>query len=855
MLNLYRPSVPSASRSLIATATASALAVLLAPPVLAQQRVLEEIVVTARKAEENLQLVPVSISAFTARDIEEAGLRSVEDLALQTPGFSFRSAFGRTADRPVIRGQSNILGSPNASFFIDGVFVSGSIAGYDLDNLDRVEVIRGPQSALFGRATFAGAVNFVTRRPTNDFEGSVSGTFGSYELGELSGRISGPIIEDRLLFQLDARYYTHDGFYRNSVTGLRDVGGEETQSVGGTLYWLPTDDFEAILRVNYLRNDDEHFPISLHGSDRNNCFLPVQTGVFPGGPPFGGVPTFETRQRGYFCGTLGNAQPLALNTDGFREAGFDAGLKRDAVRTSLQLNWDLAGYQLSSISAFNETTLFTGVDVDYSGIRGAAGAFETLSREKNTRHWSQELRVLSPRDERFRWLAGLYYFKDRDGEISTGDLSGTVATGAPAVLTRQPSRGSVENQAVFAMVEFDILPDLTFTAEGRYARDKISESGRSVYNRPGPTATPGSAENCTSVPFGGGLPPFLLRVSCENEFALQETFTNFLPRFTLTWLATEEITLYGLWARGNKPGGFNTTVVSARLTPEARDQLVGQGLLTIDEEEADTIELGVKTTFLDGRGLFNLSAYYIDWTNQQLTENQSTFQEGGGSFVTSFITNLGKSEVKGFEAELRYLLTDTWDLRATYALQDSKIRRFLSVDQSDLIFTNYPAPEAGRVYGVCDGACLEAYRASGSVRGNQLPLVPKHSATFSASYRTGLPTISADKQFFFRGDYLYEGSRFVQVHNFAKIRAMHLVNFRAGLEGDSWMVTLFVNNAFNDKTPVSVLRYVDASVEGLPPPPPPIDSDTGGFNPFFPRDFAITLPDRRQIGATVTYRF
>jgi outer membrane receptor protein involved in Fe transport len=158
---------------------------------------LEEIIVTARKTEESLQDVPIAITAFTAQAIEEAGIESVVDLASQTPGFSFNQGFGRSgggnadaSSRPSIRGMSSILGTANASFFVDGIFVSGNPTSYQLDNLERVEVIRGPQSALFGRQTFGGAINFVTRRPTDETRGQVNLTGGEHDHFEASGRAS-----------------------------------------------------------------------------------------------------------------------------------------------------------------------------------------------------------------------------------------------------------------------------------------------------------------------------------------------------------------------------------------------------------------------------------------------------------------------------------------------------------------------------------------------------------------------------------------------------------------------------------------------------------------------------------------
>jgi iron complex outermembrane receptor protein len=454
---------------------------------------------------------------------------------------------------------------------------------------------------------------------------------------------------------------------------------------------------------------------------------------------------------------------------------------------------------------------------------------------------------MSPRDERFRWLGGVYYFKDESGDRFSGDLATTLATGAPVALTPQSTVDEVENQSVFAMVEYDVSDRFTLTAEARYARDKVDSFGTSNYNRVNAPA-PGSA-SCTTTSTGATF-----ALSCSNDRNQSETFTNFLPRFTATYLLNEDVTVYGLWARGNKPGGFNASVENARLSPTARQQLRDQGLSSFEEEEADTLELGVKTTFAEGRGLFNLSAYYIDWKNQQLTENQATAQEGGGQFVTSYTRNLGKSEVKGLEAELRYVLNDYWDVRATYALQDTEIKSFFSADQSDLIFTGYPPGPIGIV--PCVGACQEAYIAAGDVSGNRLPRVPLHSATVSATFRMGMAMLPTAPEFFFRTDYSIEGSRYSQVHNLAETGSSNLWNFRAGLDADNWTLTVFVNNAFNDSTPVDILRFVDASRPGLSPATPPLGgSPFSGYNPFFIRDFGITLPNLRQVGATLAYRF
>jgi outer membrane receptor protein involved in Fe transport len=167
---------------------------------------LEEVIVTARKREENLQEVPLSVTAFNASTLQDYRMFSPEDIAAFTPGFSFVNSFGRDSDRPVVRGMSNILGSPNASFFIDGVFVPGTIASTELQMLERVEVIKGPQAALYGRATFSGAINYVTRRPTNEMEGQVTITVAEHDTTNTNAYVSGPIVEDSLYFYVGAGF-------------------------------------------------------------------------------------------------------------------------------------------------------------------------------------------------------------------------------------------------------------------------------------------------------------------------------------------------------------------------------------------------------------------------------------------------------------------------------------------------------------------------------------------------------------------------------------------------------------------------------------------------------------------------
>ena len=180
---------------------------------------LEEIVVTARKREESLQDVPLAVTAITSADIANRQVTSIDDVAKFAPGLVFAKTFGRATERPVVRGLASVLAGTNASvetgvsYFVDGVYYQGDIGSLDMSDIERVEVIRGPQSALYGRNTYSGAINFVTRKPSDEFKGGVNGTFDPDER-QMSARMSGRLT-DSLAASVNMRYYDFDGQWKN----------------------------------------------------------------------------------------------------------------------------------------------------------------------------------------------------------------------------------------------------------------------------------------------------------------------------------------------------------------------------------------------------------------------------------------------------------------------------------------------------------------------------------------------------------------------------------------------------------------------------------------------------------------
>lgn len=703
---------------------------------------MEEIVVTARKRTESLVDVPISISAFSADTIAAAGMTSIKDVARFTPNFSFAESFGRTFERPVIRGMSNILGEPNAGIFIDGVFVSGAISTTELQNLERVEVIKGPQSALYGRATFAGAVNYVTKKPSNDPQGRVSATLAQHDEYEVAASHSGPLIADRLFYFVSARHYEYGGEYENRGPGGGTVGGEQTQSLTGSLRLTPVEWLEANLRVAYSEDDDAHIPNSLQLSGANNCFIPQGT---------------------YFCGALTAPDFVALNLDLLP----DPGMRRETLRSHLIVEADIGGHTLTSSTATFREDEENQRDADGVPQNILGGAFLQVSQAERE-DFAQELRLASPTDRAFRWLVGGYYY-----EKTTDARTTTLNTTGPITSTSPPEE--VLNYALFGFLEYDFTPRLTATAELRAGWDELSVSGVST---------------------SGTL---------SRAYTAEATYESLTPRFTLSYEASEDSTLYASVAKGNKPGGFNTGIQSPNLPDAERARL--SRYATIDEEEAWNYEVGAKGSFLNGAVSLNASLFYIDWTNQQLTTTERYTSVRGVPTNIALIVNAGETEVRGAELEARLRLSERFTVSGAYGRSEAKFVRF--EDATNLRLTG-----------------------QASVEGNRTPRAPLHTAVLSAEYRHPL---TAALNAFARGDVLHEGTRYVQVDNFTSTGASTKVNLKLGLESERWEVSAWVKNLTDDRTPSDATRLTDP------------------FN--FRPAYQIALPRGRQIGVTATTTF
>ena len=750
-----------------AVPVALALLIPLAAPLPAQQ--LEEVVVTARKTEERLQEVPLSIAAFSSEDIQSSGARDLYDLTRFTPGFTFEklNRYGAQGgvSRPVIRGMSSILGEGNASVFVDGILYSDSILAFPMDVVERVEVIKGPQAALFGRSTFSGAINFITKKGSNDPENRVSlraADYGDYEVNLMS---RGAITEDRLFYMVHGRFYTFDGMYRNTLDG-RKVGGEESKNVNASLEFRPSEAFSATLGFGYTKDDDDLAASVLQDRYHNNCYLNVA--------------------RQYYCGDVIEQDSVTLDRAGLHGT---EGVNRESKRLSAALRWSIGDYTLSSNSGYFSTDTEYGYDSTYQGatalglttipmapgaVRAATDPVRRQSVMRNEisdrEEWSTELRLDSPSDRAVRWMLGAFYYSS---ERALQELHFV-----PTAPTVDSGETRVDNTAVFGLVAWDVTDQLSLTGELRRATDTIGN-----YN-----------------------------VTRTAEPMIENKFKSTSPRITARYKFSPELMVYANWARGNKPGVINA---DPRFPPEVR---------SADEEKSQNYEIGLKSTLLDGRMTANLAAYYIDWTNQQITTTYF-FPTGG---TQSYILNAGKSEVKGAELEIEAALTDNFTGGFSYSYVNAQ-------------FVELNDPEALQLFG------------NASVKGKHPAGVPTTQAGLYGRYGFD---VGAQTKGFVRADASYTSRKYAQVFNLASTGDRTVVNLSAGLERDRWTASVFVDNLTDDRAPSSVVRYVDQLNLNVPQvvgQDPALNNVPGTTTTE--RAFYYALPAKRQVGVRFSMRF
>jgi iron complex outermembrane receptor protein len=825
-------------------------------PVAAQE--LETVTVTARKTEEKLQEAPVAVSAFTAADIESQGMRSIDDLAKFTPGLSFSQAYGRTLERPIIRGQSNVMAGfqfgveSGTAYFIDGIYYPGDIQGLDFGNLERVEVVKGPQSALYGRNTYAGAINFITRQPTGP-EARVKASFADHGEREYSFAAGNVFLDGKLGVRLSGRSYEYGGEYVNQLTNKR-VGQESTDSLGLSLKYEPTQNVQVTFTGLYRKDDDGPLAQFLQSADLNNCMPGYRSSMYRDPP---GDATTGPSQYQYFCGVVRpgvvrmNTDPLPVTVGGqtqIRDGTAFDGVEKDEWFSALRIDWDIggSGWIATAMGGYRDAAKWLGVD-DYADTFSVAAQYNpaigatafpdnsepagTTTTRTDYIDSSIELRVASPSDRRVRGIFGVYRF---DYDADTFDLTFEDPRRGPAVYSE-----TVENKAVFGLVSFDITDRLTLTGELRYMEEYKT---RKDYCAP----AVGSGDynyftgTCTnlSAAVQPGNPRYYNYALGTTVFSDDMEFSSTTPRLTLDWQLNDNTLLYGVYARGAKPGGLNG--------------LIGRtvGVPTYAQEESDNYELGVKWTSPSNRMRVNGSVYLIEATDVQFS--QSINPPGSATAVAAVATNQGEGEIYGVELETQIALSEAFTLAAAYAYTHTEVVK--GCDDFEYVLNS-----GGLIYNPQLGPVPEC-----SVAGRRYPLGPETTASVALSYDSPLPW-GEGLSLFGNLTTTYEGTKYLQLHNLAHTGDTTLVNLRLGVRSDSgWTVALFGRNLTDEDTIPLGQRTTDrkpgtvrlCTTYAEPCVPTAVQPGTpGGADVALPRTVNGALRKGRTFGIEFSYDF
>ena len=800
-----------------------------ATPVLAQVT-MEEIVVTARKRAENPQDIPLVITVFTADTLARKGVDNIEDIARLTAGVIVDQGTFPQDIRVVIRGLAPTRGRPNVAFLLDGVDVTSesvqSAGGSLLINprlfdLERVEVVKGPQSALYGRSAFSGAINYVTKKPTNEWEGRTSLQVGQRGDTEISAGVYGPIAEDRVLVGFNAAYWTFDGFYDNSVTNA-DLGDADGYGVSASAIINFTDDVSFTTRIEYT---DDHLGQSPTAFGGTNGILPIPPSAF--GPIFmPGVVSPAVPFVTAFTGRVpdaGDLPDVTISEDPLTGEEF-RGSERQILRIAGTLDWNLGFGSATSVTHYANADAFQRMENTRKGSFSALTAGTLFSLATDTTMFSQELRLQSDEDERFRWMFGGLYWEENVNQDSFGIActNNQLFPGLP-FLPCGPFFGAIlasntpnlwirdtEHWSAFGMLEFELADQFTLHVEGRYTDEKLFVSGPSgprIVDALGLVGPPNS--------FPGPTP------NVDGN----STDGYFTPRFSLEYTLTDDVLFYASVAKGAKPAGITTIGAgSAGFDPE---------LFVFDRETMWVYEVGAKTSWADGRFIANASAYWEDFSGKQ-TSTQVLRSNGLTGLRT---VNASAAEVKGFEVDLGWALTDSLNLSAGYSYIDAQYKDFV-------------VNESGVNTIATVGSCVQEFVGTLNTcqldrSGHTLERTAKHSLVLSASYRAPL---TDDINWLIETDLQLQSKRFDTADNILILPSYSIVDFRIGLTSENWNVIAFADNLFDDDTVQIAFNATDFDTINLAFFPPP-------FTFILTNALHATLPNKRQAGVRVSYNF
>lgn len=799
-------------KSLRSTLLLSAAALTMLPvsgslmPVQAQDVALEEIIVTARKREENLLDIPVAITAISADQLENYGLNDISDIAKIVPGLTFDRSVTQNDYAPAIRGLQAEQGRNSVGILIDAIDISsqnvqvaggGSLGRLRLVDIERVEVVKGPQAALYGRSAFGGAINYITKRPSltdTDFRG----TFEVHSESGIELKASGgaPLVEDKFGVRLNAYYFDERGSYRNTVSGDY-VGGGDGIGISGAFTAQVTENLSLYGRLEYSEESyDPQAAFVINGN--TDVTLDANAALVLG------VPTTRI-----FSGPLVDG-PIGFDIN--HRTGDDyPGMDVDTFRATLIADWDLGSVGLTSLTSWvdSQDDIFQDNDFVSGSVNGVVtGAFQETERVNNTYQFSQELRLFSQGESRLQWLVGgLYWAEEVDqfGSNDTGLALGPITDADVAAFYdsrdgegRKVGRDTYHWSA-FAWAEYEITEDLYISAEGRYVDETIDHILNFV---------PGFDFFFGVISLGPGIPPAQLsfgRVEGLSFERIEESY--FIPRFALSYRPNDNTNLYASIGKGVKPSGFQDGAVFALDRP-------------FDRETLWSYEVGAKTLLMDGALAFNTAAFYQDYSDQQVSSQILNQQSGQ---LQPIIENAGKSTIWGLEFETNWRATEQLTLSGAYTYINAEFDNFRVISTSP---SRIGETGCGELVPSVPPACLLIKD------GNKPADLPTHQVNLNANYTD---TLTNDWDWFVDLSARHTSERFLSSANVATQPAYWMMDAQLGVNNDQLRAAIYVDNLFDTKKITDGNLYVDF------------------FNGFAPSGFGYR-PIPLTVGLRVNYR-
>ena len=770
---------------------------------------IEEVVVTARQREESLADVPASITAFTEGELDRMGVQRAEDFIGMTPGVVIVNTVEVGDSQVNIRGLNGARdGETNFAFILDGVLhTNPSAFNREYTDLAQVEVLKGPQGALYGRSAAAGAIIVTTRKPGDEPEAMVEASFADHSTYTLQGTLAGPL-SDNVYGRISADYRDTDGHLTNVFLNDDVVNDFTSSSFAGRLVWEPSERTTIDTKLRYSEVDAASIAFNA------SFALPAFVG-------FLGPDAFENANDHNFV--------FAPNVDPENE--------QDTLEFSIKIDHDMDWATLTAWSLYSDqeqyfkadgtsgafgfyfgdptcnatTAALAGFPVQTPAFIGATPAFSLFPpyspttcdgyqvQNRNQEDLSLQVQLTSPGDQRLRWQAG-FYLLDIERLVDVAQLLDDGRPNLPSTTINELTDALVRDifdtsvYAAFASLNYDLSDDIEVSLALRYDREDrdvtndVPTPSTRVSDRINYCATigPGFCSFDGVTPLAGTplnpafITDFTTGIVTDSIADRSEAFTQLQPKVSATWDVSDAFTLFGSWGIGFKSGGFNNIGATETIqfflvdagTPFGTELVAPPELF--DKETSSAFELGFKSDLAGGRVNVNGAVFHTEVDDMQF------FEFFVGPFgLLRVVENIDEVTLSGFEIAATAQLTDALTINAGYSAIDSEI---------------------------------DANAIRPNTVGNDAPSVPEFTFNFSADY---LQPMSDTLEFIARVEYTHTGDTWFHTvqdqvvpatlfggppadFSRSQVEGYGLTNLRLGIQSENWRIVGFARNLFDE---------------------------------------------------------